>query len=72
MLVLQELQLTPEQVPVTVWGDVAHDATILLLLRRYIRTVRLGARPAALHYSYRFDEAFPHRYFELFNLALCE
>lgn len=71
ILVMQELQLTPEQVPVTVWGDLTPDAPLLQVLRRYVRTVRLGERPPDLHYSYRFDQTFPHRYFELFALHLC-
>ncbi len=71
ILVMQELQLTPEQVPVTVWGDLTPDAALLQLLRRYVRTVRLGERPPDLHYTYRLDQTFPHRYFELFALHLC-
>ena len=71
ILVMQELQLTPEQVPVTVWGDLTPDAALLQVLRRYVRTVRLGERPPDLHYTYRLDQAFPHRYFELFALHLC-
>ena len=71
ILVMQELQLTPEQVPVTVWGDLTPDAALLQVLRRYVRTVRLGERPADLHYTYRLDQTFPHRYFELFALHLC-
>ncbi|MBC7448923.1 MAG: DUF3822 family protein [Hymenobacteraceae bacterium] len=71
ILVMQELQLTPEQVPVTVWGDLTPDAALLALLRRYVRTVRLGERPPDLQYTYRLDQTFPHRYFELFALHLC-
>lgn len=71
ILVMQELQLTPEQVPVTVWGDLTPDAALLQLLRRYVRTVRLGERPPDLHYTYRLDQTFPHRYFELFAVHLC-
>ncbi len=71
ILVMQELQLTPEQVPITVWGDLTPDAALLQVLRRYVRTVRLGERPPDLHYTYRLDQTFPHRYFELFALHLC-
>ncbi len=71
ILVMQELQLTPEQVPVTVWGDLTPDAAVLQLLRRYVRTVRLGERPPDLQYTYRLDPTYPHRFFELFALHLC-
>jgi hypothetical protein len=71
ILVMQELQLTPEQVPVTVWGDLTPDAALLHVLRRYVRTVRLGERPSELQYTYRLDSTYPHRFFELFALHLC-
>lgn len=72
LLVLQEVGLAPEQVPITVWGDLPHDSALLTMLRRYVRTVKLGQRSPDVHYGYRFDDAFPHRYAEVFSLHLCE
>jgi Protein of unknown function (DUF3822) len=71
ILVMQELQLNPEQIPAVIWGDVTPDSAVLQVLRRYVRTVRLGERPPDLHYTYRLDQTFAHRYFELFALHLC-
>ncbi len=71
ILILQELELNPETVAVTVWGDLTHDSALFAILRRYLRHVRFGHRPQDVQFSYRFDDgAFPHRYFDLFSLHL--
>lgn len=68
ILVMQELGLNPDQDEVTVWGELLHDSAIFSLLRTYLRQVRLGARPPAVQYSYRLDDVFEHRYFDLLSL----
>ncbi|WP_165370590.1 DUF3822 family protein [Hymenobacter persicinus] len=72
ILVMQELQLNPDQDPVIVWGDLMHDSELFTILRKYIRHVRFGNRPFDLAYSYRLNDVFEYRYFELYALHLCE
>ncbi|WP_073108292.1 DUF3822 family protein [Hymenobacter daecheongensis] len=72
ILVMQELQLNPDQDPVIVWGDLTHDSELFTILRKYIRHIRFGNRPFDLAYSYRLNEVFEYRYFELYALHLCE
>ncbi|MFD1469838.1 DUF3822 family protein [Hymenobacter caeli] len=68
VLVMQELGLNPDQDELTVWGELTHDSALFTLLRNYVRHVRFGPRPYDLFYSYRFNEVFDHRYFDLFSL----
>jgi len=72
ILVMQELQLNPDQDPVIVWGDLMHDSELFTILRKYIRHIKFGNRPFDLHYSYRLNELFEYRFFELYSLHLCE
>ncbi|GAA3924916.1 DUF3822 family protein [Hymenobacter algoricola] len=72
ILVMQELQLNPDQDPVVVWGDLMHDSELFTILRKYIRHVRFGNRPFDLAYSYKLNDVFEYRYFELYALHLCE
>nr|WP_262908732.1 DUF3822 family protein [Hymenobacter translucens] len=72
ILAMQELQLNPDQDALVVWGDLTHDSELFTILRKYIRNVRFGMRPFDLTYSYRLNEVFEYRYFELYSLHLCE
>ncbi|UOQ71714.1 DUF3822 family protein [Hymenobacter cellulosilyticus] len=72
ILVMQELQLNPDQDGVVVWGDLMHDSELFTILRKYIRNIRFGNRPFDLVYSYRLNDLFEYRYFELYSLHLCE
>ncbi|GAB3238082.1 hypothetical protein GCM10027346_30320 [Hymenobacter seoulensis] len=71
ILVMQELQLNPDQDLVMVWGDLMHDSELFTILRKYIRNIRFGNRPFDLGYSYRLNDLFEYRYFELYALHLC-
>ncbi|WP_167856227.1 DUF3822 family protein [Hymenobacter metallicola] len=72
ILVMQELQLNPDQDTVVVWGDLMHDSELFTILRKYIRNIRFGNRPFDLAYSYRLNDVFEYRYFELYSLHLCQ
>jgi hypothetical protein len=72
ILVMQELNLNPDDDPVVVYGDLMHDSELFGVLRKYIRNVRFGNRPYDLSYSYRLNDVFEYRYFELYSLHLCE
>ncbi|MBF9237266.1 DUF3822 family protein [Hymenobacter sp. BT683] len=68
ILVMQELNLDPDQDEVTVWGELMPDSAIFSLLRTYLRNVRFGPRPGNVQYSYRLNDVFEYRYFDLFGL----
>ncbi|RTQ47744.1 DUF3822 family protein [Hymenobacter gummosus] len=72
ILVMQELSLNPDDDPVVVYGDLLHDSELFSVLRKYIRHVRFGNRPYDVGYSYRLNDVFEYRYFELYSLHLCE
>ncbi|MEJ8801904.1 DUF3822 family protein [Pontibacter sp. H249] len=72
VFVMQEMKLNPEQETITVWGDITHDSTLFSTLQKYIRNVKLGKKPADVEYSYKFQDLFEHRYFELYSMHLCE
>ncbi|GAC1367679.1 MAG: DUF3822 family protein [Hymenobacter sp.] len=68
ILVMQELSLDPDQDEVTVWGELTPDSAIFSLLRTYVRNVRFGTRPGNVQYSYRLNDVFEYRYFDVFSL----
>jgi hypothetical protein len=68
ILVMQELGLNPDEDELTVWGELMPDSAIFSLLRTYVRHVRFGPRPGNVHYSYRLNDVFEYRYFDLFSL----
>lgn len=68
ILVMQELTLDPDQDQVTVWGELTPDSTVFSLLRTYVRNVRFGSRPGNVQYSYRLNDVFEYRYFDLLSL----
>jgi hypothetical protein len=72
IFVMQEQKMNPEQETITAWGDITHDSSLFNMLKKYIRQVRFGKRPADVGYSYKFDDMFEHRYFELYSLHFCE
>jgi len=71
ILVMQELNLDPDQDEVTVWGELMPDSAVFSLLRTYVRNVRFGSRPDNVQYSYRLNDVFEYRYFDLFSLHFC-
>jgi hypothetical protein len=68
ILVMQELGLNPDLDEVTIWGELTHDSAVFTLLRTYLRNVRFGIRPFDLQYTYRLNEVFDYRYFDLLSL----
>ena len=68
ILVMQELALDPDQDDVTVWGELTPDSAVFGLLRTYVRNVHFGPRPGNVQYSYRLNDVFEYRYFDLFSL----
>ena len=71
ILVMQELGLVPDKDEITVWGELMPDSAVFSLLRTYVRNVRFGSRPTNVQYSYRLNDVFEYRYFDLFSLHFC-
>lgn len=71
MFVIHELGLNPEKVPVTLWGTIDQTSIHFTRLFKFIRFLSLGKRPESLKFSYHFDEAFEHQFFDIYNLHLC-
>ena len=72
VFVMQEQKLNPEQETIHVWGDITHDSALFNILQKYIRIIKFGRKPTDVAYSYKFDDLFEHRYFEVYSLHLCE
>ncbi len=72
MLVFHELQLNPEVHKVTLYGEISPESAIFEQVYRYIRNVGFGHKPTTLKFSYLFDEVYDHRYFDVYNIYLCE
>ncbi|MFD2244660.1 DUF3822 family protein [Pontibacter ruber] len=72
IFVMQEQKMNPEQGTITVWGDITHDSSLFSILQKYIRHVRFGKKPIDVEYSYKFNDLFEHRYFEIYSLHFCE
>ena len=72
MLTMDGLQLNPDLCKVYLFGEIVEDSGVFLNLFKYVRNVFLGNRPTHLRFSHRFDEALDHRYFDLYNLYLCD
>jgi hypothetical protein len=72
MLTMDGLQLNPEICKVYLFGEIVEDSGVFTNLFKYVRNVFIGTRPAHLRFSHRFDEVLEHRYFDLYNLYLCD
>ncbi|MFN6944363.1 MAG: DUF3822 family protein [Cytophagaceae bacterium] len=72
MFVFDQLNLNPETTEVTLFGEIATDSSIYLKLSKYIANLSFGNKPSNLYFGYQFDEVFDHRFFDLYNMHLCE
>jgi hypothetical protein len=72
MLAMDGLQLNPEECKVILHGEIVETSLIFNHLFKYVRFVSFGNRPSHLRFSYRFDEVLDHRYFDLYNIYLCQ
>jgi len=72
LFVFDQLELNPEKCPVVVWGEITHDSDSFSKLYKYIRHLKFGSKPDFIRFGYQFDEVFDHRYFDLYNMHLCQ
>ena len=72
LFVFDQLELNPEKCPVIVFGEITHDSESFSKLYKYIRNLSFGSKPEFIRFGYQFDEVFDHRYFDLYNMHLCQ
>ena len=72
LFVMNELYLSTESIPMTVWGDINLKSTTFLNLYKFIRFIDLGEKPKTLTYSYAFDEIDENALFNTHNIYHCE
>ena len=70
--IYEQLKLSQETTPLTLWGEIAHNSPINAKLGKYIRNVFFGKRPSSLKFSYHFDELLDHRFFDLYSMHFCD
>jgi hypothetical protein len=70
IFVMEQLNLNPEVVPVTLMGMVERESHLFDLVFKYIRNVGFAARDEATGYSYVFDEIPGHNYYPLLTRIL--
>jgi len=67
IFVMEQLDLNPEEVPVTLMGMIDRDSPLFELLYRYVRNIDFASRNDARTFSYVFDDLPGHRYYPLFT-----
>ncbi len=72
MFAMKELDLDPENLMLTLWGEITHDSSLFKLIYKYVRFAEIGKRPKYLSFPYHFDELLDQRYQTLFLQHLCE
>ncbi|MCU0352457.1 MAG: DUF3822 family protein [Cytophagales bacterium] len=72
MLVFNELQLSTHVHKVTLYGEISPESAIFEQLHRYVNNVGFGNKPTLLKFGFYFDEVYDHRYFDVYNIHLCE
>ena len=72
LFVMNELYLSTESIPMTVWGDMNLKSNTFLNLYKFIRYIDLGEKPKTLTYSYVFDDIEETALFNTHNIYHCE
>lgn len=72
LFVMNELYLSTESIPMTIWGDINLKSTTFLNLYKFVRYIDLGEQPKTLTYGYVFDEIEENALFNTHNIYHCE
>jgi hypothetical protein len=72
LMVMQELGQHQESTKVLVWGEINANSESFQELYHYIRNVSFGSKPNYLRFSFIFDEAADHQYFDVYSIYACE
>jgi hypothetical protein len=70
--VLEELQLNPESIEMTLLGEIDKSSSIYEVLYKYIRNIDFIERNDFYSYSYAMDELPAHFFYNLLNVGSCE
>jgi hypothetical protein len=68
---MQQLNLNPEEVPVTLLGNISTKTAHFELIYKYVRNVDFALRSESASYSYVFDDVPGHSFYPLLNPVLC-
>ena len=71
IFVMEQLNLNPEEVPVTLLGNISTKTPHFDLIFKYIRDVDFAMRDESTLYSYVFDDVPGHSFYTLLNPVLC-
>ena len=71
MLVMKSLNMDQRTSQVVLWGYIGKNSPHYHEFYKYISNVTFGERPKYLQFSYFFDEAQDHHFFDLYSIKLC-
>jgi hypothetical protein len=71
IFVMEQLNLNPEEVPLTLLGDIHTKTPHFDLIYKYIRNIDFALRSESTNYSYVFDDVAGHSFYPLLNPVLC-
>jgi hypothetical protein len=71
MLVMKSLNMDQRTSQVVLWGYIGKNSPHYNEFYKYISNVTFGERPKYLQFSYFFDEAQDHHFFDLYSIKLC-
>lgn len=71
IFVMEQLNLNPEEVPVTLLGNIDTKTPHFDLIFKYIRNIDFASRSESTGYSYVFDDVPGHYFYPLLNPVLC-
>jgi hypothetical protein len=71
IFVMEQLDLNPEEVPVTLLGNIDEKTPHFDLIFRYVRNVDFALRNESAGFSYVFDDVPGHYFYPLLNPVLC-
>lgn len=71
IFVMEQLNLNPEEIPVTLLGNISTNSAHFDLIYKYVRNVDFALRSESASYSYVFDDVPGHSFYPLLNPVLC-
>lgn len=71
LFVCEQLKLNPDNLELTLLGEITRNSAIYNILHKYVRNIRFGERSHSFEYSIRLTEIPTHFYYNLFNQYLC-
>ena len=71
LFAFEQVKVSPENIILTIFGDIEKGDDYFNLLYDYIRHIKLGERPSQLSFPNEFNHLSSHKYFGLFTQILC-